>query len=86
MPNKLTGTAAQSIGDVAESVYDKVKGAVDTVSSAMDKFHLPGTSAPKPDTSWHDQMVKEANASFAKPKSTTTHQAGHQRTMKKYGK
>jgi len=79
MSNPLTGTAAQPIGDLAEKVYN-------TATKYINKIPSFGLGESKPDTSWHDQMVKEANASFSKSKSTTSHTAGHTRVKTKYGK
>lgn len=80
MSNRLTGTPAQSIGDVAEKAYNVAKKIGGMIAN-------PGhveSSAPT-DTSWHDQMVREANAGFAKAAAQTTHDKGHARVKSKYG-
>jgi hypothetical protein len=80
--NPLEGTIASGLGKMAENVYDTLS----KVGNLGKKTPTPGQSAPKPDTSWHDEMVREASDSFVKAKPATSHQAGQQRITKKYGK
>ncbi len=80
--NPLEGTVASGLGKMAENIYDKVS----KIGSLINKTPTPGYTTPKPDTSWHDEMVQQATASFSKPKPTTTHTSGQQRLSKKYGK
>ena len=79
MQNPFKGTAASGLGETAAKVYNEA-------SSLVNKIPGFGIGESKPDTSWHAEMVREATASFAKPKPTTSHQAGHQRINAKYGK
>ena len=64
---------------------DKIYGGVIKAYDYLNNIYLPGTPSPKPDTSWHDKMVQEANASFVKAKPTTSHTAGQKRLSSKYG-
>ena len=74
---------AKNLIDIAERPLSAVRSVLNTVNKYVPSF---GIAESKPDTSWHDQMVREANASFAKAQATTSHQAGHQRIKAKYGK
>jgi hypothetical protein len=49
---------ASGLTEGAKGIADKVQGFFDKIPNPSDLF------AKKPDTSWHDSMVKAANKSF----------------------
>jgi hypothetical protein len=55
----------QDIADDLKNTFSKViESPLRAVSSAYDTVKSGLGLAPKPDTSWHDEMVKKANQSF----------------------
>lgn len=71
--------------NAASPIIDLVDKAYTTAENFLNKIPTPGYKARKPDTSWHDEMVKEANASFAaQAKNPTSHQKNQSRINSKY--